>query len=86
MTERKNLKKVKTGIVVSNKMDRTVVVLVERKIKHPRYKKVYIRTKKYFAHDAENSCQDGDKVLIMETRKISKRKTWRLVNIIERKK
>lgn len=86
MAERKNLKKVRTGIVVSNKMEKSILVLVERKVKHPMYHKYYIRTKKYLAHDAENACEMGDKVKIMETRKLSKLKTWRLVDIIERKK
>lgn len=86
MTERKNLKKVRTGVVVSNKMDKSILVLVERKIKHPIYKKYYTGTKKYMAHDAENACEVGDVVKIMETRRLSKNKTWRLVNILERKK
>jgi len=86
MTERKNLKKVKTGVVVSDKMDKTISVLIERRIKHPVYKKYYVRSKKYLAHDAENTCHTGDKVKIMETRKLSKRKTWRLVEVVERVK
>ncbi len=85
-TERKNLKKTRTGIVVSDKMDKSISVLVERRIKHPIYKKYYTRSKKYMAHDAGNSCNVGDLVKIMETRKLSKNKTWRLVEIIERKK
>lgn len=86
MVERKNLKKTRTGVVVSDKMEKTIVVLVERKVKHPIYKKYFIRTTKYMTHDAENTCNIGDKVKIMETRKFSKRKTWRLVDVIERKK
>lgn len=84
--ERKNLKKIRTGVVVSNKMDKTISVLVERKIKHPVYKKFYIRSKKYLAHDEANECGIGDVVRVMETRKYSKRKAWRLLDIIERKK
>ena len=86
MAERNNLKKTRTGVVVSNKMDKTIAVLVERKVKHPVYKKYFTRSKKYLAHDAENTCQTGDKVRIMETKKFSKRKTWRLVEVVERKK
>lgn len=86
MAERENLKKVRIGIVVSDKMDKTINVQVERKIKHPIYKKYYIRSKKYMANDPENSCVIGDKVKIMEARKLSKRKTWRLVEILERNK
>lgn len=86
MTERNNLKKIRSGVVVSNKMDKTISVLIERRIKHPKYKKYYTRSKKYMAHDAENSCNVGDLVKIMEMRKLSKNKTWRLVEIIERKK
>ncbi len=67
-------------------MDKTISVLIERKIKHPIYKKYYIRTKKYLAHDEENTCQTGDRVKIMEAKKFSKRKTWRLVDVVERKK
>lgn len=84
--ERKNLKKIRTGVVVSDKMDKTISVLVERKIKHPVYKKFYIRSKKYLAHDETNECGIGDVVRIMETRKYSKRKAWRLLDIVERKK
>lgn len=84
--ERKNLKKIRTGVVVSNKMDKTISVLVERKIKHPVYKKFYIRSKKYLAHDEANECGIGDVVRVMETRKYSKRKAWRLLDIVERKK
>lgn len=86
MVERKNLKKTRTGVVVSDKMEKTISVLVERKVKHPIYHKYFIRTKKYMAHDEENTCKVGDKVRIMETRKFSKNKTWRLVDVIERKK
>ncbi len=74
MVERENLKKTRTGVVVSDKMEKTIVVLVERKVKHPIYKKYFIRTTKYMAHDAENTCGLGDKVKIMETRITNKSK------------
>ncbi len=74
------------GIVVSNKMEKSIVVAVKRKVKHPIYGKFVNKTKKLVAHDAENSCNEGDYVRIMETRPISKRKNWRLVEIIERAK
>ncbi len=74
------------GIVVSNKMEKSIVVAVKRKVKHPIYGKFVNKTKKLVAHDAENSCNEGDFVRIMETRPISKRKNWRLVEIIERAK
>ncbi|MBC7319352.1 30S ribosomal protein S17 [bacterium] len=73
------------GVVVSNKMDKTVVVAVERRFMHPLYKKVVKKTKKYKAHDEENKCQIGDIVLIRETRPLSKEKRWRVVRIIGRK-
>lgn len=72
------------GKVVSNKMDRTIVVLVERQVQHPMYKKYIRRSKKFHAHDEANSCQEGDQVMIEECRPISKTKTWRLVKIVER--
>jgi len=73
------------GVVVSNKMDKTVVVAVERRFPHPLYKKVVKSIKKYKAHDEENKCQVGDIVLIRETRPLSKEKRWRVVRIIGRK-
>ncbi len=73
------------GVVVSNKMDKTVVVAVERRFSHPLYKKVVKSIKKYKAHDEENKCQIGDIVLIRETRPLSKEKRWRVVRIIGRK-
>jgi small subunit ribosomal protein S17 len=73
------------GVVVSNKMDKTVVVAVERRFPHPLYKKVVKSIKKYKAHDEENKCQIGDIVLIRETRPLSKEKRWRVVRIIGRK-
>jgi len=77
-------RKVQVGTVVSNKMDSSIVVKVETLIKHPLYKKYIKKSKKYMAHDAENQCNIGDKVEIIETRPLSKRKNWRLKEIIER--
>ena len=76
--------KVRTGTVISNKMDKTATVLVERLTKHPLYHRVIKRSKKFLAHDESNECQIGDKVRIMETRPLSKRKRWRVVEIIEK--
>jgi small subunit ribosomal protein S17 len=84
--ESRNLRKQKIGVVVSTKMDKTISVQVERRLKHPIYGKTVKRSKKFFAHDEENSCKEGDKVRIMETRPLSKNKRWRLVEIIERAK
>ena len=80
----RNLRKTRTGLVVSDKMDKTVVVAIEEYTKHPVYSKVIKRTKKYKAHDEENACQTGDKVKIMETRPLSKEKHWRVVQVIEK--
>ena len=85
MTER-NMRTVKVGKVVSDKMDKTMVVAVEDSVKHPLYKKIVKRTKKLKAHDEKNECKIGDRVEIMETRPLSKDKRWRLVEIIERAK
>ena len=85
MTER-NLRKTRVGIVVSNKMDKTIVVAVQDNVKHPIYGKIITRTLKLHAHDEENTCNIGDKVEVMETRPLSKTKRWRLVEIIERAK
>ena len=82
----RNLRKTRIGQVVSNKMDRSILVNVERKVKHPIYGKFVNKTTKFMAHDEKNECNIGDKVLIMETRPLSKQKNWRLVNIIERAK
>ncbi len=70
------------GQVVSNKMEKTVVVAVERRVAHPRYGKIVVRTKKYKAHDEENRCQEGDRVRIVETRPLSRTKRWRVVEIL----
>jgi small subunit ribosomal protein S17 len=85
MSER-NKRKTRTGQVVSDKMDKTVVVAVVDNVRHPLYKKIIKRTTKYKAHDEQNACNIGDKVLIMETRPLSKDKTWRVVEIIEQAK
>jgi small subunit ribosomal protein S17 len=82
----RNLRKQRIGLVTSDKMDKTVTVMVERRLKHPMYGKFVKKTNKFAAHDEQNSCNVGDKVLIMETRPLSKRKRWRLVEIIERAK
>jgi len=84
--ESRNLRKQKTGVVVSNKMNKSILVVVERKIKHPKYGKFINRTSKFMAHDEKNECNVGDTVSIMETRPLSKNKCWRLVEIIERVK
>ncbi|MBY5959309.1 30S ribosomal protein S17 [Membranicola marinus] len=85
MEERK-LRKTKTGLVSSDKMDKTITVVVERQIKHPMYGKFITRSKKFTAHDEENQCGIGDKVVIMETRPLSKKKHWRLVEVLEKAK
>ena len=82
----RNLRKERVGLVSSDKMDKTVVVTVEQRTTHPLYKKTVVSTKKYKAHDENNECGIGDKVRIVETRKLSKDKNWRLVNILERAK
>jgi small subunit ribosomal protein S17 len=82
----RNLRKERIGIVVSNKMEKSIVVAIKRKVKHPIYGKFINRTTKLMAHDEENSCKIGDTVRISETRPLSKNKTWRLVEIIERAK
>ena len=84
--ESRNLRKERTGVVVSNKMDKTITVAVNRKVKHPLYGKFINKTKKFAAHDEENTCGIGDTVKIMETRPLSKNKRWRLVEVIERAK
>jgi small subunit ribosomal protein S17 len=88
MTEEqsRNLRKQRTGIVTSNKMDKSIVVSVERRIQHPLYGKFVKRTKKFMAHDENNECNIGDTVRIMETRPLSKNKCWRLLEIVERAK
>ncbi len=85
MTEKK-LRKQRVGVVSSNKMDKSITIVVERKLRHPIYGKFVKKTKKFAAHDEKNECNEGDTVRIMETRPLSKRKRWRLVEIIERAK
>ena len=82
----RNLRKTRVGKVVSNKMDKTIVVAIEDNVKHPKYGKVIKRTVKFKAHDENNECGEGDTVMIMETRPLSKDKRWRLVEIIEKAK
>ena len=82
----RNLRKTRTGKVVSNKMDKTIVVAIEDHVKHPLYKKIVKETYKLKAHDVNNECNIGDTVKVMETRPLSKDKRWRLVEIIERAK
>lgn len=82
----RNLRKERTGVVVSNKMEKSIVVAVARKVKHPIYGKFVNKTTKFTAHDEKNECGEGDTVLIQETRPLSKNKRWRLVQIIERAK
>jgi len=84
--EERNLRKTRTGKVVSNKMDKTIVVVIQDNVKHPLYKKIVKRTVKFKAHDEKNECNIGDTVKIMETRPLSKDKRWRLVEIVERAK
>jgi small subunit ribosomal protein S17 len=85
MTER-NLRKTRTGVVVSSKMDKTISVIVERRLRHPIYGKFVKKTNKFMAHDEKNDCNEGDTVRIMETRPLSKNKRWRVVEILERAK
>ena len=82
----RNLRKERTGVVVSNKMDKTIIVAVERKEKHPLYGKFVKKTTKFVAQDEKNECGIGDTVRIMETRPLSKTKNWRLVEIVEKAK
>jgi len=85
MSER-NLRKQRIGVVTSNKMEKTIAVSVERRLMHPIYGKFVKKSRKFIAHDENNDCNIGDKVRIMETRPLSKRKRWRLVEVLERAK
>jgi small subunit ribosomal protein S17 len=85
MLER-NLRKIRIGVVSSNKMDKTIIVAAERKVKHPIYGKFVKKTTKFHAHDEKNECSIGDTVKIMETRPLSKTKRWRLVEVVEKVK
>ncbi|MBG37773.1 MAG: 30S ribosomal protein S17 [Flavobacteriales bacterium] len=82
----RNLRKERVGIVTSNKMDKSIVVSIARRVKHDLYGKFINKTSKFVAHDEKNECNEGDTVKIMETKKMSKNKNWRLVQIIERAK
>lgn len=84
--EKRNIRKIRTGLVCSDKMDKTIIVTVERKLRHPIYGKYIKKTKKFHAHDEENTCRIGDLVKIMETRPLSKTKRWRMTEILERAK
>ena len=84
--ETRNLRKERVGVVVSNKMEKSIVVSEVKKVKHPMYGKFVLKTKKYIVHDDKNDCNVGDTVKIMETRPLSKSKCWRMVEIIERAK
>lgn len=80
----RNKRKVREGRVISSRMDRTIVVAVERRFRHPRYEKIIRRTSKLYAHDDKNECSIGDKVKVMESRPVSKLKRWRLVQVLEK--
>ena len=86
MAEVRGMRKTRTGVVVSNKMDKTIVVEIRTRVKHPLYGKIMNRTKSFKAHDENNECGIGDTVRIMETRPLSKDKRWRLVEIVEKAK
>jgi len=86
MAEVRNLRKTRTGLVTSDKMDKTITVLVERKVKHPKYGKFLKKTSTFVAHDEKNECSIGDTVKIAETRPLSKTKNWRLVEVVEKVK
>ena len=86
MSEERNMRKTRTGIVVSDKMDKTVVIAIKDNVRHPLYGKIIKRTSKIHAHDENNACGIGDKVTVMETRPLSKTKRWRVVEIIEKAK
>ena len=84
--ETRSQRKERTGVVVSNKMDKSIVVVVQRRMRHAKYGKFVTRSSRFMAHDEKNECNPGDKVRIMETRPLSKNKCWRLVEILERAK
>lgn len=86
MAEERNLRKTRTGVVTSDKMDKTITVAIERKVKHPIYGKFVKKTTKFHAHDEKGECTIGDVVKIMETRPLSKTKRWRLVEVVEKAK
>ena len=82
----RNLRKERVGVVSSSKMEKSITVVVERRVKHPKYGKFIKKSSKFVAHDEKNECNEGDTVKIMETRPLSKRKNWRLIEIVERAK
>lgn len=82
----RGLRKTRIGVVVSDKMDKTITIAIERKVSHPIYKKYYKKTTKLMAHDENRECKLGDKVKVMETRPLSKNKRWRLVEVVEKAK
>ena len=84
--EKRNLRKERVGVVTSDKMEKSIVVAEVKRVKHPMYGKFVLKTKKYVGHDEKNDCNEGDTVKIMETRPLSKTKSWRLVEILERAK
>ncbi len=84
--EQRGLRKTRVGIVVSDKMDKTITIAIERKVPHPIYRKYFKKTTKLMAHDEKSECRVGDKVKVMETRPLSKSKRWRLVEIVEKAK
>ncbi len=86
MEDKRNLRKDRVGVVTSDKMDKSIVVAVERRVKHPKCGKFVKKTSKFVAHDEKNECNTGDTVRIMETRPLSKLKNWRLVEIVEKAK
>jgi small subunit ribosomal protein S17 len=86
MEETRNLRKERVGVVTSTKMDKSIVVTIESKLKHPKYGKFVKQSKKFVAHDEKNECNEGDTVKIMETRPLSKSKRWRLVEVVEKAK
>ena len=86
MTEERPVRKTRPGVVVNNKLDKTIHVAIERKVPDPKYKKYFKKTTKLMAHDEKNECAQGDKVKIMETRPLSLKKKWRLVEIVEKAK
>ncbi len=86
MSEERNLRKTRVGVVVSDKMDKTIVVAIKDNVQHPLYKKIIKKTVKLKAHDENNECGIGDRVKVMETRPLSKDKRWRLVSILEKAK
>ena len=86
MSEERNLRKTRVGVVVSDKMDKTIVVAIKDNVQHPLYKKIIKKTVKLKAHDEKNECGLGDRVKVMETRPLSKDKRWRLVSILEKAK